>query len=153
MTQATALLTYIALLTIDHNGRKYSAGEPIDLTASQAEDLKAIHAVALPSEKRAAASQVDLAAELRTANERLSDQAESLAAGREAYEELRADLAERDQALASTMQELAALRADAQAAAATHAKKVDDLQAQLTKAQADLAAATAKKTTTAAKAT
>lgn len=144
--------TYVTLLPVDHDGRKYKVGEPIALAADQAEQLKGINAIALPSQ-RSVVSQVDLAAELRAANERLTDQADALAAGREAFEELKGDLAERDQALASATQELAALRADSQAAAAAHATRVKDLEGQLTKAQADLAAATAKKpATTAAKA-
>ncbi|HEY9105229.1 MAG TPA: hypothetical protein VIN58_01030 [Roseateles sp.] len=141
MTQAQATLTaFVALLPIEHDGKRYAPGEAIQLGADQAAPLKAINAIALPSQ-RSTVSQVDLAAELRAANQRLDTQAEALGTASEAFEELKDQLAERDQALAQTTQELATLRADS-------AKQIEELQAQLAKAQSDLAAAGGAKAAT-----
>jgi hypothetical protein len=140
MNQQTTT-TFVTLLPVEHDGKKYPVGKPIELTFGQAEGLKAINAIALPSQaQRSGAGQVDLAAEVRAAQERLGDQAAALGAANDSIDELKAELGERDSALQAATQELTAVRADAQAAAAAHAKKVEELQAQLTKAQADLAA-------------
>jgi len=44
-SKATELKPYTALRRVSHDGETYQAGEPIELTADDAEDLKKIDAV------------------------------------------------------------------------------------------------------------
>lgn len=148
MSKTPNLIAYLALFLVSHNGKDYPEGATIELDETAAEPLLRAGAIALPPVR-----------------------AESLQAGQlsgqKLVDGLRADLAQRDQALQAAREASAdvakahgaevqrlvtkAAKADADLADAkkAHAVELDAVKAQLTKAQADLAAAATKATTTA----
>lgn len=145
------LIAYIALTSIDHNGENLKSGAPLNLTAKQAESLRAANAIELATADSAGHAAVLNVPELGEVS-RLNEILDSVEGRLQASQALNIELQAQNESLAGQVESAQTAKASAQSEVAELQVKLNatlealqESQAALQEAQTAAAAVAAAK--------